>query len=493
MKKIFQLKSIFSRCIPFQQLLIHSKSVTMANNDSPTTSIPEPISKPIGTKRGHPDIVIRCKKKFKTFEDDQLDPCHFHTENSLQFVKPYFFNFHSNAKSRWYNRSIIDVTCTEFTSRSYEYYAKVIRNGRLRLNDAKITDFDVKVKNGDVLSHLVHRHEPPILAAPIEILFKNDEMFVINKPSSIPVHASGRYHFNTLVNVLRRQYGFNDIFTVHRLDRLTSGVMIFARTSKKSRSLCKLMQKREIQKEYVCLVNGKFPDTITVDEPIKCVSHNIGVCQITCDESEGKPSETIFELLAFDGARSLVKCKPKTGRMHQIRVHLQYLGFPIINDPIYNHPAWELPKFGKSKPIPVEKVEEMVKIFIKQIEDQENSTKVGMTKEKTVLLKSKISDDHIMKHPLDYGGITLTQTNLQAIYAKLNPEPDDLCVDCLALKNIPQMTMYLHALSYSSSDWKFRTKLPFWAHEFEFPTKSDYEECVHFKDIQVKSSQQDNS
>ena len=94
MKKIFLLKSLFSRCIPFQQLsfqniLVHSKSVTMATSDSPTTSTAEPIYKPIGSKREHPDTVIRCKKKFKIFEDENLHPCHFHTENSLQFVKPY--------------------------------------------------------------------------------------------------------------------------------------------------------------------------------------------------------------------------------------------------------------------------------------------------------------------------------------------------------------------------------------------------------------------
>ncbi|KAI6650414.1 hypothetical protein LOD99_5851 [Oopsacas minuta] len=458
----------------------------MASNQSPSNSYSETISKPFRKNRDHPEYDTRGKKKFKLRDNDHSDLCHFHREHSLQFLKPYFFNFHSNAKARWFDRSIIDVTCTEFTSRSYEYYAKVINNGRLRLNGAKITNVEVKVKNGDILTHLVHRHEPPVLTTPIEILFKNEDMFVINKPSSIPVHPSGRYHFNTLLNILRLEYGFEDIFSVHRLDRLTSGIMIFARNSKKSRQLSNFLQKREIEKEYVCLVNGKFPDSIMVNEPIKCVSHNIGVCQITCDKDEGKQSETYFQLLAFNGERSLLLCKPRTGRMHQIRVHLQHLGFPIVNDPIYNHPAWELPKYEKSKPMPPEKVEEMVKIFVKQIDQQENTQNEPIIKESSVckdIRPSKIADDHIMQYPLDYGGINLTQTELQAIYAKLNPNPDDLCVDCHALKNIPQMSMFLHALSYSSPDWEFRTKLPDWAQEFEFDTKSEYKDYIHIKEM----------
>ena len=496
MRRIFSLKYLFSRSLPFQvssftRFPIDSTLNLMASNDA------DPKSKPFRKAREHPESALQGKKKIKSSDDDYFDTCHFHIEHNLQFVKPYFFNFRSNAKGRWLGRSIIDVTCTEFTSRSYEYYAKVIGNGRLKLNGRKITNFDEKIKNGDVISHLVHRHEPPVLNTPIKILYQNEDMLVINKPSSIPVHPSGRFHFNTLVNILRIQYKYEDLLTVHRLDRLTSGVMIFARNSKKSCQLSKLLQKREISKEYVCLVNGEFPESAVVDEPIKCVSHNIGVCQITCDQDEGKASETIFKLLAFNGKHSLVKCQPKTGRMHQIRVHLQYLGFPIVNDPIYNHPAWELPKYEKSKPIPSDKIDEMLKVFLKEIKKQENTeeqcfkdadicaAKPPCDTDETIpteKIQSKIADDHIMQHPLDYGGVKLTQTELQAIFTKLNPNKDSLCDDCPVLKNIPQLSMFLHALSYTSPDWEFRTKLPEWAQEFEFETKSDYKDFISIKE-----------
>ena len=505
MKRVLSLNYLFYRLSTYQvysftRVPIHYTLNLMASNINEENTIintdSEPKFKPYRKAREHPDIDTRGKKKFKPSDEDYFDKCHFHVEHNLQFVKPYFFNFRSNAKARWFGRSIIDVTCTEFSSRPYQYYAKVIGNGRLKLNGKKITNFDEKVKNGDFISHFVHRHEPPVLNTPIKVLYQDENMFVINKPSSIPVHPSGRFHFNTLVNILHIKYGFEDVHSVHRLDRLTSGIMIFARNTKKSRQLHKLMQRREISKEYVCLVNGKFPESVVVNEPIKCVSHNIGVCQITCDLDEGKPSETIFALLSFNGERSLVKCEPKTGRMHQIRVHLQHLGFPIVNDPIYNHPAWELPKYGKSKPIPPEKVDEMLKLFLKEIVKQENASEENFNEAdscgeksssgKEIIpvekIKSKIPDDYIMQHPLDYGGIKLTQTELQAIYTKLNPNTDPMCIDCTALKNIPQMSMFLHALSYKSSDWEFRTRLPEWAQEFEFETKSDYKDYISMKE-----------
>ena len=486
------------------QLLTHtSSSPRMASStDStidipePTSSIePEPQSKPFRKSREHPEIETHRKKKSKMI--DKQETCHYHIENCLKFVQPYYYNATAFAKGRWFGRSIIDISSSEFTSHPREYYAKAIVNGRLKLNDRKITNFDTIIKNGDKISHLMHRHEPPILSKAIEILYKGNDLLVLNKPSSIPVHPSGRYHFNTLIHLLRLEHGFSDLFTIHRLDRLTSGIILVGLSSKASRRVSKLIQRREVTKEYVCIVQGKFHDEIYVNKPIECVSHQIGVCKVSSDDNdEGKLSETSFECLAYDGDRSLVKCMPKTGRMHQIRVHLQYLGFPIINDPIYNHPAWELPKYNSK--IPKEKVEEMIKLLKGEIAIQEDvhapkaevseeESSIPTDKAPTTIIepakviptpKSQHAEDHIMKHPLKYGDLNLSQTELHAIYAKLNPDPDPICDDCKSLKNIPQMCLYLHAMTYKSCDWEFRTKLPDWAESFEFETKSDYKDFV---------------
>lgn len=88
-------------------------------------------------------------------------------------------------------------------------------------------------------------------------------------------------------------------------------------------------------KEYVCRVEGQFPEGKTeCSQPVEVVSYKIGVCKVS---PHGKECRTEFERMSYNGQTSVVLCRPFTGRMHQIRVHLQYLGFPVMNDPLYNH------------------------------------------------------------------------------------------------------------------------------------------------------------
>lgn len=90
-----------------------------------------------------------------------------------------------------------------------------------------------------------------------------------------------------------------------------------------------------MQKQYVCRVEGEFPEEeIVCSEAIEVVSYKIGVCKVS---EKGKDCITKFKRLSYNGTSSVVLCKPQTGRMHQIRVHLQYLGYPVVNDPLYNH------------------------------------------------------------------------------------------------------------------------------------------------------------
>ena len=106
-------------------------------------------------------------------------------------------------------------------------------------------------------------------------------------------------------------------------------------------------------KEYVCRVEGEFPEGKTeCSQPVEVVSYKIGVCKVNKIQlstnptlslslsqvsTHGKECRTEFERLSYNGVTSVVVCRPFTGRMHQIRVHLQYLGFPVMNDPLYNH------------------------------------------------------------------------------------------------------------------------------------------------------------
>merc|ERR1719361_2067040 len=138
------------------------------------------------------------------------------------------------------------------------------------------------------------------------------------------------------------------------------------------------IQSRNVRKVYVCRVEGKFPITeegdtesdvkgtdeselrVTCSQPIEVVSYKIGVCRVS---SQGKPCRTDFERLSYNGKTSVVLCRPHTGRMHQIRVHLQYLGYPIVNDPLYNSSAFG-PNKGKGGDIGGKSHDELINELI---------------------------------------------------------------------------------------------------------------------------------
>ena len=159
-------------------------------------------------------------------------------------------------------------------------------------------------------------------------------MLIVDKPPSIPVHPCGRYRLNSILGILNRELGYKHIHTLHRLDRLTSGLLMFAKTKERAVYMDNLFKERSLQKQYLCRVEGEFPDgEIVVDKPIEVWSYKIGICGVG---DNGREATTVFEKLSYNGKSSVVRAKPKHGRMHQIRVHLQYLGHPILNDPLYN-------------------------------------------------------------------------------------------------------------------------------------------------------------
>lgn len=219
------------------------------------------------------------------------------------------------------------------------------------------------VKNGDVISHTLHRHEPPVTALPISVLHEDEDMIVINKPSGVPVHPAGRYNYNSVVEIMRAERGHSwNPLPCNRLDRLTSGVMFVGKHAKAAEQLSQQISGRTVRKEYIARVKGEFPDgEVVCDMPILQISPKLGLNRV---RANGKAARTVFKKLAYyppshdlgepgnseNGSAtpsipkkgySIVRCLPVTGRTHQLRVHLQFLGHPIANDPIYcNQRVW---------------------------------------------------------------------------------------------------------------------------------------------------------
>ncbi|KAI8099296.1 uncharacterized protein BX664DRAFT_320948 [Halteromyces radiatus] len=288
-------------------------------------------------------------KKIKYIDD--LSTADYYFEKGLRKVKPYYFDYLAHANDRWIGRPCLQVMNTEFRDRNDAYFREAIDTGMITINGKRV-DYDTLFKKGDTLGHRVHRHEPPVTADPIQVIYRDDEWMMINKPGGIQAHPSGRYRHNSVVHILRKQYDLSSLYPINRLDRQTSGLMMIGLNSQKAQHIQQQMQNGNIEKEYLCRVQGEFPkDQVTCDIPIKPMGFKFSFQY--ADFHNGKPSKTLFERVSFNGRTSVVRCRPITGRTHQIRVHLRYLGYPIVNDPVYGpHTAWStlLNRFDPADP-----------------------------------------------------------------------------------------------------------------------------------------------
>ncbi|XP_050552189.1 pseudouridylate synthase RPUSD2-like isoform X2 [Spodoptera frugiperda] len=339
------------------------------------------------------------KAKRPGFTDDRYNETSYYIENGLRKVYPYYFTFTTFTKGRWVGEKILDVFAREFRAHPAAEYERCIRAGTLTVNYERV-DPDYRLKHNDLLANVVHRHEVPVTSQPITLVHIDEDIVVVNKPASIPVHPCGRYRHNTVVFILAKEYNLKNLRTIHRLDRLTSGLLLFGRSPKKARQMEHQIRNRQVQKEYVCRVDGEFPDEeIECQEPIEVVSYKIGVCKVS---AKGKDCSTVFKRLGYNTASntSVVLCKPKTGRMHQIRVHLQYLGYPVVNDPLYNHPVFG-PLRGKGGDTGGKSDEQLVRDLI-AIHNAENWLGVDAADD-DLLFSKPVSDDKVGEDDCDTG------------------------------------------------------------------------------------------
>jgi RluA family pseudouridine synthase len=174
----------------------------------------------------------------------------------------------------------------------------------------------------------------------MRLLFSDAHILVINKPAGLPVLPDGwDKHAPYLLQLLEADFG--RLFIVHRLDKITSGVMVFARTAAAHRALSLRFEKHETQKTYHALLQGDPPwNEKNARFPLRA---NVGHKHRTVvDHKSGKPSETRFKVLQRYGAAALVEAQPMSGRTHQIRVHAWALGHPLVGDLLYGAASTDL-------------------------------------------------------------------------------------------------------------------------------------------------------
>lgn len=168
-----------------------------------------------------------------------------------------------------------------------------------------------------------------------EIIFENDQWIALNKPYGLLSIPDREGKEISLKEMLQERYG--QIFTVHRLDRHTSGIIVFAKDEDTHKFLSQAFEERTVQKFYVGIVHGILSSkTGTIDQPIAENSTKRGVMLI---HKRGKPSVTDYKVLEEFGKYSYVRFQIHTGRTHQIRVHMQFLGHALICDELYGDPS----------------------------------------------------------------------------------------------------------------------------------------------------------
>lgn len=233
---------------------------------------------------------------------------------------------------------------------------KLIDNNKVLVNDKSVKASyivkldDVILVDNDLLEDINIKPEN----IKLDIVYEDDYLLVINKPSGMVVHPAPGNYSGTLVNALMYYCnenlssvnGFVRPGIVHRIDADTSGLLLVAKNDEVHNELAKQISEKSVKREYIALVHGIInEDSATIDAPIGRDKNNRKKMAVTAENS--KDAVTHLYVLERLNNATLIKCVLETGRTHQIRVHLNYIGHPIVNDPVYGLRKQENIDFGQ--------------------------------------------------------------------------------------------------------------------------------------------------
>lgn len=214
-----------------------------------------------------------------------------------------------------------------------------------------------KAQNGDVVTILKKEEEQVTIQPeniPLDIVYEDDVLIVINKPSGMVVHPSKGHYSGTLVNALL--YHSNSLSDstseeiyrpglVHRIDKDTSGLLVIAKNNDVHQKLAQQIAENKMNREYIAIVDGHFAhETGVIDAPLS--RHQTNRLKRVVEKG-GKRAVTHFEVLDSFADYSLVSCRLETGRTHQIRAHMEFIKHPIVNDPLYHPKGKNASEFGQ--------------------------------------------------------------------------------------------------------------------------------------------------
>lgn len=222
--------------------------------------------------------------------------------------------------------------------------AQLIEKGNVKVNDKHINK-NYKLKTSDIIEITIPdpvEYEAKAENIELDIVYEDDDLIVVNKPKGMVVHPAAGNYSGTLVNALLYHCkdnlsGINGVLRpgiVHRIDKNTSGLLIVAKNDKSHKHLAEQIKEHSFTREYEAVVVGNLKDDKgTVNAPIG--RHHTERKKMTVTERNSKNAVTHYEVIARYKGYTHIKCNLETGRTHQIRVHMAYLGHPVAGDDVY--------------------------------------------------------------------------------------------------------------------------------------------------------------
>jgi 23S rRNA pseudouridine1911/1915/1917 synthase len=199
-----------------------------------------------------------------------------------------------------------------------------------------------RLRDGDLIALWREPFEEELDLPPLEVIYEDPHLLVIDKPPLLAVHPTARHHKNTVIKQLELQRPGEFLALIHRLDRETSGVLLLGKTPESERAFKRLLEDRthgepgaDCKKTYLAITRGT-PPTGLIDLPVEPDTDNpLRVKMRIAEPGQGLPARTGVTVLAERGGYALVSCELHTGRQHQIRVHLAAMGCPVVGDKLY--------------------------------------------------------------------------------------------------------------------------------------------------------------